>query len=103
MLLIVDGRQMIYDEIEALTATYRQMGGKVAVVLPATIQKANYEVDQYATLVEETLECRCKLYKFLMEQASVGPEDTTIISNVGQDLAAAVLIGCDFTFAMDYA
>lgn len=113
MFFIVDGQQIVYPEIEALTNTCREMGGKVALVflqMPEPhseeilkARQANHAVDMVSVIAEDTLECRCKLYKFLIQEAASDPENTTIISNKGDDLAAAILIGCDFSFAMDFA
>jgi len=113
MLLIVDGNQIVYPNIEGMMTAFREMGGVVAMVMvqgvepiPEAILKTrviHHNVDAVIVIVEDSLENRCKLYRDFIGQVNVGPEDTTIISNSGQDLAVAILIGCEFTFAMDYA
>lgn len=108
VLLIIDGKQTIYPEIEELIARMRSQGAKVALVGKyeneslLKIIASEHSAEFTSVINEETLDDRCRVYRGLIDRAEVIPSKTLIVSNLGQDLAAAILIGCEFAWAMDY-
>lgn len=108
MLLIVEASQMAFPDLEVVVRHFKNM--EYDVVLAGLLEMGNIirpmakiidEVDGTALYKNEDLDCIMKCYMDLMGERDIGPESTHIISNRGQDLTVAILLGTDFTWGFD--
>lgn len=109
MILFVDSSQIIHAEIEAVVRHFKENEGRRVILfgpdqdkLMLRVKMANYGADGILFSNEDdTLEDRIRGFRHMCEQYSVDPTSTRIVSNNGVDLAAAILLGSEFTWAFD--
>ena len=108
MLLIIEASQMAFPDLEVVVQYFKSMD---YVVVLTGLSRSGHIVEPLAQIIDGVddaalykdaeLDCVMKCYVDLMNEKDVGPESTHIISNRGQDLAVAILLGTEFTWGFD--
>jgi len=108
MLLIIEASQMAFPDLEVVVQHFKNMD--YAVVLTG-LEKSEHIIRPMANIIDNVdgtalykyakLDCIMKCYQDLMNERDADPESTHIISNRGQDLAVAILMGAEFTWGFD--
>ena len=108
MLLIIEASQMAFPDLEVVVHYFKNM--EYEVVLTGLLASGNIirpmariidNVDDTALYENANVDCVMKCYMDLMNERDASPEATHIISNRGQDLAVAILLGTEFTWGFD--
>lgn len=108
MLLIIEASQMAFPDIEIVVRHFKIQN--YAVVLTG-LETSSHMIRPLVRIIDDVddsilykdldLDSIMKCYRDLMDERGVGPESTHIISNRGQDLAVAILLGTEFTWGFD--
>ena len=108
MLLIVEASQMAFPDIEVVVEHFK--GIDYDIVLSG-LERSRHITEPLATIIDDvdgivlykelTMDCIMRCYQELMNERDALPESTHIISNRGQDLAVAILLGTEFTWGFD--
>ncbi len=108
MLLIIEASQMAFPDLEVVVHYFKNM--EYEVVLTGLLASGNIirpmariidNVDDTALYKNANVDCVMKCYMDLMNERDASPESTHIISNRGQDLVVAILLGTEFTWGFD--
>jgi|GEM_PF-3914469 len=108
MLLIVEASQMAFPDIEVVVRHFKSLNYDVVltgldrskhIINPMAVMMES--VDGVALYEDASMDCVMKCYQRLMDDRYANPESTHIISNRGEDLAVAILMGTEFTWGFD--
>ncbi len=108
MLLIIEASQMAFPDIEVVVRYFKSVDYDVFLT---GLNRSGHVIEPLAAILEDIdgvvlyervhLDCIMRCYRKLMNERDVEPEMTHIISNRGQDLTAAILLGAEFTWGFD--
>lgn len=108
MLLIIEASQTAFPDLEVVVRYFKDKDYDVVLTglnmsghIIRPMAKIIDGVDDTALYKSRDLDCIMKCYGDLMQERDVGPESTHIISNRGQDLVVAILLGAEFTWGFD--
>ena len=108
MLIIIDAGQMAYPDIENVARYFRALTSDIIVVGK---EENRFTIEGMVTLMEldgsecydesDQLEDRIGMYERIIKEQGATPDGTTLISNSGLDLTAAILMNMDFVWGFD--
>ena len=108
MLLIIEASQMAFPDLEVVVQHFKSMNYDVVLTglsrsghIIRPLAKIIDDVDDAVLYKKADVDCVMKCYVDLMREREAEPESTHIISNRGQDLAVAILLGTEFTWGFD--
>ena len=108
MLLIVEASQMAFPDVEVVVRYFKSLNYDVVLT---GLDRSRHIIAAMATLIESVdgialyeevgVDCVMKCYQLAIDARDANPESTHIISNRGEDLAVAILMGTEFTWGFD--
>lgn len=108
MLLIIEASQMAFPDLELVVRYFKNENYDVVLT---GLERSGHIIRPMANIIDNVdgtalykyakLNCMMKCYQDLMNERDADPETTHIISNRGQDLAVAILLGTEFTWGFD--
>lgn len=108
MLLIIEASQMAFPDLELVVMYFKNENYDVVLT---GLERSGHIIRPMANIIDHVdgtalykdakLDCIMKCYQDLMNERDASPESTHIISNRGQDLAVAILLGTEFTWGFD--
>ena len=109
MLLIIEASQMAFPDLELVVRHFKDENYDVVLT---GLKKSGHiirplgriidNVDETVLYEEAKLDSIMGCYMRLMTERGELPESTHIISNRGEDLAVAILMGTAFTWGFDF-
>ena len=108
MLLIIEASQMAFPDLELVVRHFKNENYDVVLT---GLERSGHIIRPMANIIDNVdgtalyknvrLNSVMKCYKDLMNERDADPESTHIISNRGQDLTVAILLGTEFTWGFD--